>query len=320
VRIRGLVLAAGHAQRLRPLSRLIPKPLLPLKGVPVLVKSLQRLKEAGCEALAVNLHHLGSTIEEELKDGIPDCSLHFSREESILGTLGALIAVREFLAPADLVVVVNGDSLCHWPVEALVKRHQERAAACTMLFSRQAEPRSYGGGVLVQGEEAVVSFRKNTELEEGRRFVFAGSYILEPHLLARVGPGHSNLVPDLLVPLLSERARVSALVYDGSWHDLGTPRRYLDACLREAAPWSHVSAKLGKGCRVDDSVLESSVRVKDEASIESSVILPGATVGRGSRLTRCLLGPGVQVPENLSVVDKLITPDAKHVIRLTDLE
>lgn len=317
MKIRGLVLAAGRAERLRPLSDSYPKPLLPFKGTPVLVRTLTRLARAGCDAVAVNLHRFGSLVKEAVGDSVAGMPVTYSEESSILGTLGALGQMRGFLSSADLVLVVNGDTLCEWPVEQLVSRHEKLEASCTLLFSRQARPETYGGGVLVQNEKRVLSFagqRPETRGEsvaeggERRRYVFAGSYVLDPSLLRRVESGFSDLVPGLLRPLLAEDEAISALVYDGSWHDLGTPGRYLEACTVEAAPWAHSSAQLDPGCRVEKSVVESGVEVEHDVDVVGSVLLDGARVGTRSFLTRCVVGPGVRVPQGTRVEDRLVTP------------
>ena len=79
-RIRALVLAAGLGTRLRPLTTLTPKPLLPVRGVPVLGHTLAQLAAAGCEAAAVNLHYLGDKIREHFGDSYAGMPLTWSEE------------------------------------------------------------------------------------------------------------------------------------------------------------------------------------------------------------------------------------------------
>src|SRR6187402_2776161 len=118
-RLRALVLAAGRGERLRPLTATLPKPLLPVAGRPLLAWTLERLRAAGCEAVAINLHHLGGQIREQFGDRFRGLPLVWSEETELLGTAGALPPLREFLSAADRVLVVNGDSLCRWPLETL---------------------------------------------------------------------------------------------------------------------------------------------------------------------------------------------------------
>ena len=113
-----MVLAAGRGVRLRPLTDLLPKPLLPVLGASILERTLGRLASAGAEAAAVNLHHLGELIPARLGDSVDGMPLAYWPEERLLGTLGPLGRLGEFFAGSDPVLLVNGDSRCHWPVDA----------------------------------------------------------------------------------------------------------------------------------------------------------------------------------------------------------
>ena len=311
-RLRALVLAAGRGERLRPLTDFLPKPLLPILGESVAARTLARLRSAGCEAAALNLHHLGDAIRRRLGDSAGGLPLVYSPETQLLGTLGALVPLRDFLAQAELVVVVNGDSLCRWPLGQLVRRHLRRRADATLLLARRADPDRFGGGVGVDREGRVVSLR----LGDGggpvvRRRVFAGAQVLAPRLLERIsGPG--DLVTGLYAPLIAEGGRLESVETGRRWHDLGTPRRYLDAAL----DWARVawrgsrlqgSAVVERGARVRRSVLEGGARVERGARVEESLLLPGAAVGRGGGAWRSILGPGVILPPGTRVERRLVT-------------
>ena len=228
-RLRALVLAAGRGQRLRPLTATLPKPLLPVSGRPLLAWTLERLRAAGCEAVAINLHHLGSQIRDRFGDRFRGMPLVWSEEPELLGTAGALPPLGAFLEPADRVLVVNGDSLCRWPIEALLAAHARRKPSATLLVHRTADPRAFGGGVALE-EDTITAFRPGSlaYASARRHLVFAGAQVLEPGLLARIPEGPGDLVTVLYEPLLAEGAPLAAVVTERLWHDLGTPRRYLD--------------------------------------------------------------------------------------------
>ena len=106
-RLRALVLAAGRGERLRPLSATIPKPLLPVAGRPLVAWTLERLREAGVEAAALNLHWLGGAIRERFGDSFRGMPLVYSEERELLGTGGALPPLRDFLSDCDVALIVN---------------------------------------------------------------------------------------------------------------------------------------------------------------------------------------------------------------------
>src|SRR4051812_11891584 len=104
-RLRALVLAAGLGTRLRPLTDLVPKPLLPVTGVPLLGYTLAQLAVLGCEEVAINLHYLGEKIRQRFGPSFAGMRITYSEEPVLLGTLGAFGPLREFFAPADQVLL-----------------------------------------------------------------------------------------------------------------------------------------------------------------------------------------------------------------------
>ena len=78
-------------------------------------------------------------------DRFADIPLTWSEEPELLGTGGALHPLRDFLAPADLVLLINGDSLCRWPLRRLVRRYLAGGARSTLLLTSRPDPARFGG-------------------------------------------------------------------------------------------------------------------------------------------------------------------------------
>jgi NDP-sugar pyrophosphorylase family protein len=313
--VRALVLAAGYGTRLRPLTDELPKPLLPVLGRPLLLRTLDALVAAGCEAAAINLHHLAEAIPAAVGNDHRGMRIVYSREEPILGTGGAFVPLRDFFAGPDVALLVNGDSLCAWPLGELLERHRQGGAAATLLLTGYPDPELYGGGIGIDGEGRVRAIRREPTFGPvGQRFVYAGAYALDPALLARLPEGFSDSMRDLFEPLLTEGGRIDALVTWKPWHDLGTPWRYLDAMLELAARvggndggWRSEEADVAAHAELSRAVVERGARVETGAVVEDSLLLPGAIVGAGARLRRVVLGPGAELPPQGHWSDALLT-------------
>ena len=305
------MLSAGHGRRLRPLTSFVPKPLLPVCGEAALARTIDQLAEIGCDAVAVNLFHRGEMIRESLERTHRGVPLTFSIEEQLLGTLGALSPLEEFFREAEAIVVVNGDSLCRWPLRGLVRRHLKSGAVATLLVSRRADPEAFGGGVGVVDRKRIVSLRPGwTEDEESTRRVFMGAHVISPKLLDRVPEGPCNFVPDLYEPLLAEGAHIAALESSRKWHDLGTPERYRRAVL-EWAPssgWHAATAEIAPESKIKGSVLEDGVVVGPDSLVEESVVLAQTRIGEGCRVEGAVIGPGVHLPPHTRVQARMVTP------------
>lgn len=276
--VRAVVLAAGRGVRLHPLTERLPKPLLPIGNSVLVERTLEALAKAGVESAALNLHHEGEQIRDRLGDRFGTMPLVYSEERELLGTLGALTNLRRFLEPAELVVVVNGDSLCDWPVAQVLDAHRSGDALATLLVSGRADPADFAGGIGVEAGR-VTGFRQPTS---GEPRVFAGLQVFAPGLLSGIPVEPLDTVRDLYEPALAQGRRIDAVETAAPWFDLGTPRRYLEAVLATCAP--------GGG-----NVVSSTARVAADAHLTSCVVLPGARVGARGQLTRVIVGPEVEV-------------------------
>lgn len=317
-RVRAVVLAAGRGERLRPLSEWLPKPLLPVVGKAAITHTLSQLAAFGVEAAAINLHYRGEDIRRRLGSDFEGLPLTYSPESELLGTLGAMVPLAEFLRPADLVLVVNGDSLCRWPLRRLVSRHQRRKDLATLLLSKRAEIGEFGGGVVVDGEGCIRSFRPpgRSDASERRR-VFCGAHVFRPSLLEGVNKQPADFISDLYERLVERGEKVGGLETARRWHDLGTPGRYLRAARDWArgqypvrlfrSGWISPSARVSAGAKVSRSVVEAGARVEAGAHVQGSLLLPGASVPRDCRVVGCILGFDVTLAAGTAVERRLVT-------------
>ncbi len=313
-----MVLAAGLGTRLRPLTRSLPKPLLPVAGTPLLARTLGELEKAGCEAVAINLFHHGEKISSHFGSHFGGMELVYSWEQELQGTLGALAPVADFLAPADTVVVVNGDSLCRWPITRLVERHRRSSAEATLLLSSRGEPRRFGGGVGVDASGRIVSFAPGRGVGAvEQRLVFAGAHAFAPSLVADRRSQPEDFITDLYEPLLEAGGTVQSLETSRPWYDLGTPARYLEGVCdwirRRGAgrvgggTWVSPEAKVSDEASVRRAAVEAGATVEAETEVERAVVLPGARIGRGAMVRESVLGYSVRLGAGTSVERRMVT-------------
>ncbi len=320
-RVRALVLCAGRGERLRPLTGALAKPLLPVAGRAVAMRTIEILHRAGCET-AVNLHHLSESVRQGLMSeavarGI---DLTFALERDLLGTLGAVVNLRDFLAGGDDIVLVNGDSLCRWPLRELLGRHRRSGADVTLQIGPGAPDEGLGGGVEVDHRGLVLGLRDlRVGAVRGRSRTFQGLHVLSRRVLDAVpSPATSNdIVEGLYQPLLRAGSRIVGFGCRRRWHDLGTPRRYLDGALdwgrtaggsRRRRRFIAPGVKVGSGAAVEHSVVENGCRLGAGSLAERSLLMPGARIGEGALVHGTIVAPGVQVPPGLEVHGRLVTP------------
>ena len=277
---------------------------------------------AGCEAVALNLHHLGERDPRRVSATrfARHAAASTRRRPSSWARSARCTPLRDFLRDADAVLLVNGDSLCRWPLEALVRRHLRSDAAATLLLVRRAPRRRAAAAAsrstATAGWSAFAAARRRpAATRSARRRVFAGAHVLAPALLERGARGSGRHRRRALPAAARRGGRISRCSPARRWHDLGTPRRYLDAALDAGVglgtrPLARRRRRGGRGRRAAARTRSSSRARASAAGPGSSAAwcCPAAPVGAGCRLSETIVGFGAALPPGTAVERRLITP------------
>lgn len=295
-----MVLAAGEGRRLRPLTAIVAKPVVPVLNRPLLHHTLERLRAAGVDEAVVNLHHLPGTVRRALGDGSRfGLRLRYSHEAGeLLGTGGGLRRARRLLGGEPL-LVVNGDVLFDFDLRALVEGHRRSGARVTLGLRRNPDPARYSPVVTARGGR-ILSIAGRPAPARGSVSMFTGVHVLDPALLERLPDGPSDSVRDLYLPLLAEGAELRGVRLSGAWYDLGAPRSYRDAqlaLLPGASSLVDPSARVDASARLRACVVGPGSVIGPDARLERCVLWERVVVARGARVEGCVLARGARLPE-----------------------
>jgi N-acetyl-alpha-D-muramate 1-phosphate uridylyltransferase len=209
---RAMVLAAGRGERMRPLTDHTPKPLLPVRGQPLIVWHLERLARIGVREVIINVAWLGERLRAALGDGSAwGLAIHYSDEGAeALETGGGIFRALPWLG-SEPFLVVNGDVYTDFDFAAL---HIDREAWAQLLLVPNPAHRPGGDFALEQGRV----------LEQGSpRWTYAGIGLYRPQLFYDCQPGRFPLLPLLQRAIVA--GRLHGQLYLGQWSDVGTPER-----------------------------------------------------------------------------------------------
>jgi len=289
-----VVLVGGEGLRLRPLTRTLPKPMIPVAGRPLIGRLLDHLAASG----VVGSIHLASGYRAEAFEGLEGPPFHLACEPSPQGTAGA-VAFAAGPASGPL-WVLNGDALVPVDLAAMFEVHRRTGALATLASVRLQDCARYGR-LEVDPEGRLLAFREKDDTP-GAGWVNAGVYLLEPEVLGAIPPERPcSLEREVFPVLLSRGARLQTFPHRGYFRDLGTPESYRQAVFDllegihlgvgvEVDPSARLSPPLylGPGCRVGPrarlvgpSVLEDRVQVGAGAFIDSSILWEGLPGGGG---------------------------------------
>jgi MurNAc alpha-1-phosphate uridylyltransferase len=207
-----MILAAGRGERLRPLTDHTPKPLLPVRGKPLIEHHVERLAHAGLERIVINLAWLGSMIRDYLGDGSRfGLKIHYSDEGArALETAGGIFRALPYLGPGAF-LVVNGDIFTDYPF-AQAALAADRDAHLVLVPNPPQHP---AGDFGLEGGLALPS--------APLQYTFAGIALYRARFFEGCVDGVFPLKPLLLRSIAASRC--SAELYSGSWEDVGTAER-----------------------------------------------------------------------------------------------
>jgi MurNAc alpha-1-phosphate uridylyltransferase len=209
---RAIVLAAGRGERLRPLTDSCPKPLLEVRGKPLIVYHLEKLARLGVQEVVINLSWLGALIRAALGDGARwNLRLRYSDEgDTALETGGGIFRALPWLGPGPF-LVVNADVHTEFDFGALALR--EDALAELVLVPNPAHH--------PDGDFALQDGRVR---ERGApRWTYAGIGLYRPELFEGCTPGRFPLLP--LLQRAIAAGRLYGQRYEGAWSDVGSAAR-----------------------------------------------------------------------------------------------
>jgi NDP-sugar pyrophosphorylase family protein len=296
--MKAMVLAAGLGRRMRPLTLLRAKPVLPVLGRPLLHWTMERLARAGVREVVVNLHHLAGTVTAALGSGRRwGLRIRYSEEPVILGTGGGPRAARGLLGDEPL-LLVNGDVLFDFDLHRLLAAHRDSGAGATLALRDNPDPGAYSP-VVCDRAGRILSIAGRPAPAAGRPAMFASVHVVDPALLDRLPAGPSDSVRDLYIPLLAEGKLLRGVRTGGAWYDLGRPSLYRDAQLR-----------LLPGRGRDRVLVDAGARVAATARARRSVVGKGARVAASARVERSVLWDGARVEPGGRVVGSIVVTGA----------
>jgi len=226
--MKALVLAAGRGERMLPLTDLVPKPLLPVAGRPLIAYHLEALARAGIHDVVINLAWLGDRLRAALGDGARyGVRIRYSDEgQDALETGGGIFNALPLLGPGAF-VVVNGDTWTDYDLRQLALDADVDAGAVARIVLVANPAHNPQGDFGLAGDVVV---ERATE-----RLTYSGIGIYRPQFFAAAQPGKFPLLPLLKRAIAAGSLRGEH--YRGEWWDVGSPERLhaLDLRLRTRA-------------------------------------------------------------------------------------
>jgi mannose-1-phosphate guanylyltransferase len=290
-----LVLTAGLATRLRPLSLVRAKAALPVAGVPLVHRILHSLRAANVTDVVLNLHHLPHTLTALVGDGSDlGVRVRYSWEMPVLGSAGGPRRALPLLTGGgSTFLIVNGDTLTNVDVQELLAAHRRSGALITMAVVPNTEPEKYSGiRADSDGVMTGVAPRGSTDPS----FHFVGIQVADAEAFRSVPPNVpfesvKELYPSLLA---AHSGSVRVCQCQAEFFDIGTPSDYLETSLRFAEREGPLDDARSRHLE------QARMQVHPSARVERSILWDDVVVEEGAMLRECVVTDGARIPSDTS--------------------
>jgi len=210
-----VVMAGGLGTRLMDLTKVTPKPLLPIKGKPILFIILDQLIDAGFTKITLALNYKANMVIDAV-NSVPDykCLVNFIVEKKRLGTAGPLSLLDKSIS--NPFFVINADLLTNVDFTALLRFHETEGNQLTMAV-REEGYRVAFGVVTLNGTKVLGVKEKPVQ----KCFVNAGMYVINPSILSLLQSNSFCDMPDFINKVVSNEKQVGSFPIHEYWLDIG---------------------------------------------------------------------------------------------------
>jgi NDP-sugar pyrophosphorylase family protein len=318
-----MILAGGLSTRLYPLTKRVPKPLVPIAGVPNAAHLLHYLKAYGFDQIVMNLHYRAEAIVAVLGDGSRfGVEIHYSHEPELLGSAGAVKNVQSYFGD-ETFLVIGCDELTDLRLDRLLEFHRDRDALASIALIECEDVEQYGVVVLDESGRIVGFQEKPPRGTERSKLVNTGVYVFSPGIFEHIPAAEFYDFGKQVFPSL-QAANERFYGFDARgayWADIGTPSEYRRASYdvvtgavripQTSASGIDPSATIGAGTHIEGPVrLGPGVTVGDGVQIEGPCILDDRVrVESGARLKRAIVWQGATIGARAEVVDAVVGND-----------
>jgi NDP-sugar pyrophosphorylase family protein len=220
---KAVILAGGLGTRLKSLTNNTPKPMLPIKGKPILYYAIENLKEYGITEIVLSVGYRAEKIADYFGNGTNfGVNISYSKEKEPLGTGGAIkLASKSF---KEDFIVLNGDNLADFNFYKMFEVHNRSKTHLTLALYPVEDVTKFGIAK-IEGERITKFIEKPKKEEAPSNLNNAGAYIINPEVLEILPDGFSMIEKDCFEKL-APKGLISAYCHKGYWFPTDDIEKY----------------------------------------------------------------------------------------------
>ena len=315
--IRTIMMAGGKGTRLRPLTLVRPKPMIPLVNKPIIEYTVNKLKKSGFNDIIMTLNYMSTNIKNYFKDGSEfGIDIRYSVEKWPLGTGGSVKKAEKYID--DTFMVVSGDVLTDVNFKDVVKYHKEKGAIATMVLTEVEDPTHFGIAVMDKNHKITEYLEKPSPEEAFSNVANTGIYIFEPEIFDFFDGKDKEVdfSKDIFPEVIKQDAGIYGYVFNGYWNDIGRPETYLAATydiLDQKMEQNFYKTKMAESIgKIGNIWVGENVFIDEKARIEGPVVIGNnCTIEEGCKISRgSVIGDNVSIGKEVNIDGAVLFPNS----------
>ena len=219
--MKAVILAGGLGTRLRPYTKSLPKPMLPLGGKPILEHEIEWARKNGIKEIVLCVSYLRNKIEDYFGDGEKfGVKIEYAISKKPLATAGQLKTAEKFID--DTFVCLYGDSIYNFSLRNMIKHHKKSSANVTMSLFDYRFNLKYG---VIDTKKSGPVTAWNVKPEFSTK-INIGCYVMEPEVLKLIPKNKEYGMDDVIRKVLSRKKKVSSVTSKNGFIDIGDKDTY----------------------------------------------------------------------------------------------
>jgi mannose-1-phosphate guanylyltransferase len=323
--MKALFLAGGKGTRLQPLTDKVPKPMVQIMNVPLLERTIMKLKNYGIVDIIISCYYKAEYIRDYFGDGKKlGLNIQYIIENEPLGTGGAIKMAESMID--DTFMVINADILSDIDIPELTGFHKNKDAYLTIAATEVDDPTAYGL-IKYNSDDYILSFVEKPKPEEiDSNFINAGIYVVEPAILGEIPVNRFVSIEREIFPKILKRGYKLAVYKDKSyWADIGTLEKYMqthrDILSGKSqminCNYNYDNIKVGNNAKIHpEAILNGQVYIGDNVIIDESAVVINSVIGNNvrigakSRINNSILWDDIKISREARLNNTIITSNS----------
>lgn len=316
---KAMVMSAGVGSRLDPLTKSVPKPLVPICNKPVMDILLENLRSIGVRDVVANTYYLAEQIVARYIKNDLGINFNYITEETLSGTAGGVKKCQFFFNEGEDFFVLSADGVTNADLMKGMEIHKKSGAIATIGVKPVKEEDIPNFGVVVTDSDGyIIEFQEKPAIKDAKsNLINTGIYIFNYKIFDYIPVGEFyDFAKNVFPKLLTEHA-INVFPVEEYWSDIGTLDQYRQSTLdlfENLYTFKH--DKINQ-TETGSYICGKSIIPSTTKFIGHSVIGDECLIGKNVTLENCILWDGVEISDNVHMKDCVIASNSRVERNLT---